>query len=317
MAWLKAFLLAAAVTFLIAPASAQDAPAVGTFLVRNHGTVLLDQRGEEIKRLESKANSTAAFSPDGQLVVFPRPGKLAIQSLTRPDEETIVPLQWGTTGSSLGTIWSSDSKRLLICEQGYHKILGIRTSLYRVYDLATKDQVELDVPSNCWVSDWSADGKRLLTTARSLDGNPRVAWVNADGSGELDYVTSEEEVVYGAIWSPDEKSILCMAAPKPQNGERARARLCVINLSTNHRTIVDKPGETHGYCWSPDGSKIAYTWQQSLDNPAEVEVREAFLITCSADGSDPMTITSRKHGVPPNNSGRNGIVIFFEILDWR
>jgi Tol biopolymer transport system component len=162
------------------------------------------------------------------------------------------------------------------------------------------------------VSDWSTDGKRLLTTAQS-----RVAWVNADGSGELDYITSEEEVAYSAKLSPDGKRILCMAAPKPQNGERARLRLCVINLSTKHRTIVDKPGETHGYCWSPDGSKIAYTWQRSLDNPSEVEVREAFLITCSADGSDQTTITSRKYGVPQNSSGRDGTIIFFTVLDWR
>ena len=211
--------------------------------------------------------------------------------------------------------WSSDSKRILICEQGYNRDKG-RESSYRVYDLAEKSQAELSVPSHCWVWDWSADGKRLLTTA-SLDGNVRIALINTDGSGELDYITSEEEIAYSPRLSPDGTRVLCMVAPKPKNGERTPARLCVINLSTNQRKVVDQPGETDGHCWSSDGAKIAYTWQRSLGKPSEVAERETLLITCRADGSDRKVITSRKYEVPENSSGRDGIVSFFTVLDWH
>lgn len=157
-------------------------------------------------------------------------------------------------------------------------------------------------------------GKRLLTTAQPGDDTIRLAWVNADGTGEPEYITSEDEVAYSARLSPDGRRILCMAGPK---APKSRARLCVIELSTKQRTIVDEPGETDGHCWSPGGSKIAYTWQRSIDSPAEVAVRETLLITCNADGSNRKFVTSRKYEVPQNSSGRSGVVSFFEVLDWR
>ena len=94
-------------------------------------------------------------------------------------------------------------------------------------------------------------------------------------------------------------------------------RLYAMDLATKKRTMVDEPGVTEGWCWSPDGSKVAYTWQRSLDKPAEVKERETLLITCDADGSNRKTITKRQYQVPENSSGRSSIVFFFEVLDWR
>ena len=99
--------------------------------------------------------------------------------------------------------------------------------------------------------------------------------------------------------------------------DASQARLCVIDLESQKRTTVDEPGETHGYCWSADGSRIAYTWQRPLKKPAEVALRETLLITCNRDGSERKTVTSRKYEVPQNSSGRNGMVIFFQVFDWK
>jgi Tol biopolymer transport system component len=227
-----------------------------------------------------------------------------------------VPLVWGVTGSSFLPLWSGDSKRILICEQGHNED-GTRGSAFRVYELATKDLIELKLPEEWWPSDWSADGKRLLMNARRKDGSIGVARANIDGTGEPEFITTADEVASGARLSPDGRQILCMTRPKVPKNEQDRLRLSVIDLSTKRRTIVDEPGETHGYCWSSDGSRIAYTWQRSLVKPAEVVVRETFLITCAPDGGERKIVTSRKYEVPKNSSGRDGMTIFFQVLAWR
>ena len=242
-------------------------------------------------------------------------GKLVIQSRVRPKERTTVPLVWGTTGSSIQLMWSFDSQRILICEQGHNED-GSRGSAYRVYDLNAKSLTELKLPKEWWPSDWSADGKRVLTSLRTDGDTIRVVWVNLDGTGKPEFITSEEEVAYGARLSPDGRRILCMVGPKELEGERNRLRLHVIDLITKKRTRIDRPGHTYGYCWSSDGSKVAYTWQMPLRQPNEIVERRTYLITCDPDGSNRKTVTSRKYEVPENSSGRGGMTIFFQVVAW-
>jgi hypothetical protein len=90
----------------------------------------------------------------------------------------------------------------------------------------------------------------------------------------------------------------------------------VIDLVTKKRTAISKPGHTNGHCWSSDGSKIAYTWQMPLRNPAEVVERKTYLITCDPDGSDQKTITMRKYDVPQNGRSRLGVIVFFKVMAW-
>ena len=305
-------------------AQVPDRPIPERFMVIENGCALLGPDGEEKERLESISSGTGAISPDGRWLAFdkaePNPpsneyqGKLVIQSRIRPDERTIVPLVWGTTGSSIQMLWSSDSRRILICEQGANAD-GSRGSAYRVYDLTTKGLTRLKLPDEWWPSDWSGDGKRLLTSLRS-GGTVRVAWVNADGTGKPEFITSEHEVAYGARLSPDGRRILCMARPKTPDEEGRRTRLQVIDLGTKKQTMIDKPGHTYGYCWSSDGSKVAYTWQMPLRKPGEVVERKTYLITCDADGSNQKTVTMRKYKEPPNSSGRDAVTIFFQVVAW-
>jgi Tol biopolymer transport system component len=310
---------------VISDAGESDRPLTESFLVTDDGYALLGPDGAEIDRLDSITNAAGAISPDGHWVAFSRArpissvagkrqSELVIQSRGRPQERATVLLVWGTTGSSFLPCWSGDSKRILICEQG-HNPDGTRGSAYRVYELATKDLIELKLPEGWWPSDWSADGKHLLMNARRDDGTIGVTRANIDGTGKPEFITSADEVASGARLSPDGRRILCMAGPVAPKDERNRLRLSVIDLSTKRRTVVDEPGETHGYCWSSDGSKIAYTWQRSLERPAEVAVRETLLITCDPDGSNRKTVTSRKYEVP-ESAGRDGITIFFQVWSW-
>ena len=295
------------------------------FMVRYRGCALLGPDGEEKERLESITNGAGAISPDGRWAAFsksepnPPPGKLngqlVIQSRTHSEDQTTVPLIWGATGSSFRPLWSPNSKRILICEQGFNEDRS-RGSAYRVYDIDSKRLTNLKLSPDYWPSDWSADGKRILTSIQMGNSSVRVAWVDIDDSSMPEFLTSEQEVVTGARLSPDNRRILCVIGPRPPDDDGRSRRLNVIDLSTKKRTPIDKPGHTHGYCWSSDGSKIAYTWQIPLRNPAEVAERKTYLITCNQDGSDQKTITMRKYDVPPSSSGKDHVIFFFEVLAW-
>jgi hypothetical protein len=306
-------------------ATEPDRPVPERFLVRYNGCALLAPDGEEKERLESITSGAGTISPDGLWAAFsqsePNPppgerqGKLVVQSRVNAGERRIVPLIWGTTGSSFLPLWSSDSKRILICEQGQNED-GTRGSACRVYDLGSHGLTKLHLPDAWWPSDWSADGKRVLTSIRARNASTRVAWVHVDGSGEPEFLTSDQEVAYGARLSPDNQRILCMVGPREPNVEGRRTRLSVIDLATKKQTVIDKPGHTHGYCWSSDGSKVAYTWQLPLRQPEDAVERKTYLITCDPDGANRKTITMRKYQVPRNSSGPDGVIIFFEVLAW-
>ena len=276
------------------------------------------------RALESITNGAGAISRDGLWAAFsqsePNPppgkrqGKLVVQSRVNPEERMVIPLIWGTSGSSFLPLWSSDSRRILICEQGFNEGRS-RAFAYRVYDLGSKSLTPLKLPDEWWPSDWSADGKRLLTSLRAENGSTRIAWVPSDGSGKPEFLTLDQEVAYGARLSPDNRRILCMARPlEPRDGRRAR--LYVIDLGTKKPAVIDKPGHTHGYCWSSDGQKVAYTWQLPIREPEANVERKTYLITCDPDGGNRKTVTMRSYKVPPNSSGRENVIYFFEVLAW-
>ena len=104
----------------------------------------------------------------------------------------------------------------------------------------------------------------------------RVAWVHIDGTGAPEFLTSDQEVAHGARLSPDNRRILCQIGSQSPKNEASRARLNVIDLATKQRTVIDKLGYTDSYCWSSDGSKVAYTWQLPLREPGQNEERKTY-----------------------------------------
>jgi Tol biopolymer transport system component len=303
-------------------AAGPDRPLLERFMVMDQGCALLGPDGEEKERLETTTNGPGRISPDGRWAAFTRSkpdppppdkvrGQLIIQSRVRPEDRRTVPL----VGSSFQLLWSSDSTRVLICERGYQgsRPLG---STHTVYDLGSQTSTRLKLAGEYWPSDWSADGKRVLTSLVREDGSVRVAWINVDGTGEPKFLTSDREVARGAKLSPENRRILCMVGPDAPEDQEHRMRLHVIDLATKKRTIIDKPGHTYGYCWSSDGLKVAYTWQLPLREPYEAVERKTYLITCDPDGGSRKIITTRRYKVPPDATNRAGVIIYFAVLSW-
>ena len=95
----------------------------------------------------------------------------------------------------------------------------------------------------------------------------------------------------------------------------------MVEITTEKATPVqDIPlnADVEGYCWSPDGKRIAYTWRQRHAELAKKETlsaedaaveTEMFLIVADADGSNAKTVASVK-----TNDARG---MPFEAIDWR
>ena len=285
------------------------------FLVNESGLVWLGADGKELARIDG---GCAALSPDGRslacllrkkgvfrstMAILPRDGKGA---------GIAVPGVSINVGEGCGPAWSFDGKRLLVVEQKVGADQKTETT-HRLFDLATRKSRVLELPEGHIATGWSKDGKRLLTYFKDDDAT-RVCWLALDGKGEPERLTSPKEHAYGAKLSPDGKRILFQAAPIVPAGKRGQARLYVMDLKTKKRKTLDEPGETWGYCWSRDGSSVAYTWQRNPvkgDGDAE---RTTWLITCKADGSDSKRIASRKYRPDP---GKLSVTIHFRVVAWR
>ena len=100
-----------------------------------------------------------------------------------------------------------------------------------------------------------------------------------------EFLSPEGEVAYGPRLSPDGRRVLYLAA-----AGGGQPRLSVLDLATRGRVVVDEPGHTSGHCWSPDGKRVAYTWQRPPGRGKGAE-RETFLITCDPAGRDRKTVT--------------------------
>jgi Tol biopolymer transport system component len=306
---------------LIKASQAHEPTRKDEFLVRDlHSRlVVLNVNGEVLEQVEA-SSSIGAFSPNGELLAYwtpPNgPSHLVIRSQSNSEQRLTVPLIWGRSGTSCQLLWSADSRSLLISEGGPSRG-GIQQKRLRVYDLERNTLVELHISDEYWLNDWSAVEQRFLTAVNGVDKATRLAWINIDRTGVPEFITSEDEIAFGGKLSPDGRRILCRIAPKSPDEAHAPARLCVIDLATLGRTFVDEPGITHGYCWSPDGLKFAYTWQKLLEDPTQVPEREAHLITCDLDGGDRKVITTRTYTVSPDRLRESGNTIIFSVLSWR
>ena len=294
-------------------------------LVWSGGYWLLEPDGKEKEYLHTIPNGSATISPNERWVAFceytptspehKRLGWLVIQSRFNPEERKVVPLIRGTASANALPLWSSDSKRILICEQASADDPSRELSC-RIYEMRSDVTTKVQLPGERSPTDWSSDCERVLMSLKTKKGKFGVAWVRIDGVGTPEFLTSVQEASRGARLSPDNRRILCQIDSQSPKNEASRTRLYVIDLATKQRTVIDRLGYTDSYCWSSDGSKVAYTWQMPLRQPEEVAERTAYLITCDPDGNDRKTITMRKYEVPPNSQMRKWAFAFFKIIAW-
>jgi Tol biopolymer transport system component len=100
----------------------------------------------------------------------------------------------------------------------------------------------------------------------------------------------------GGKLTPDGKSVLCLDLKwKGVKAETPDTHLVLIDIKTGQRRRVSQ--ETNGlflggYCWSPDGRRIAYVWRK--DRNIDNEAWETFLMVMDADGQNAHVLLSEK-----------------------
>lgn len=136
-----------------------------------------------------------------------------------------------------------------------------------VYDPATKTKTPLALPAGQAIQDISPDGKTLLT----------VTWVGRDiWAGQTHLVPLDtlkprpltEKSFKAMRFSPDGKWVLGLRL-RPKDVDPAPG-LFVVSVADGSERQVKLPAEVAGVyhaCWSPDGKRIAYQWNEEIPQP--------------------------------------------------
>jgi Tol biopolymer transport system component len=127
-------------------------------------------------------------------------------------------------------------------------------------------------------------------------------------------LTASDQLAEGGRLSPDGIKVLFMARDperKVNEGEDDSG-LFVRDLRRDKAArLQGQPliGSCMGYCWSPDGRRIAHAWRLDQGPREEGEMIESFLVVSDADGSNPVTIATERGDQP-------GLITLSDP-DWR
>jgi Tol biopolymer transport system component len=109
-------------------------------------------------------------------------------------------------------------------------------------------------------------------------------------------------------FSPDGRKVAYLGIGK--GAKKPSQHLFVLDLAGGKpRKLTEELNAEHmGFCWSPDGKRLAYAWR--LDEEPDVDGQtESFLMVIDADGKNARTLLSAKF----NNRG----TITLASPDWR
>jgi Tol biopolymer transport system component len=264
--------------------------------LRGHLTLIApDGTGEkEVFEQTHEFNpSSHRFAPDGKRVAVALAGSpVTFETVNEiPRQRLYVRgLDEAEPGTDLGVTatylsWSPDNQSLVVSDL-VRPGDGTKAAEFLTWrvDIKTKKKTEVTIPSNQYVTDWSSDGRYFLTTELKK-GRANLHVVSSDL--REDRVVTKEGVPSGVDgrFSPDAGQVLY----------RAGDNLVVLNLRSGEATPVinvpkGSPRELYGYCWSPDGKRIAHAWKigRAPDEPAESR-----LIVSDVDGGNAITILAR------------------------
>jgi Tol biopolymer transport system component len=248
-----------------------------------------------------------AVSPDGRLIAFGVTPKEEYGKAIHNNEiflkavDNQMPIE-SLKVYGLSWCWSADGRSLVVTAvdgTGFsHRIIDLHTKRTKSLQLPEVKAPEVKAPENAempvghLITDWLSDGKWFLTTMMTNGmAEAELYLVKSDGS-EAKRIGKG----FGGRLSPDDKTALYLdLALKGEKGDTPDTHLVIVDVKTGKRQRVSP--ETNGtfvggYCWSPDGKKIAYVRRRDRDNKSQAW--ETFLMVTDADGQNSTVDLSEK-----------------------
>jgi RNA polymerase sigma factor (sigma-70 family) len=303
---------------------------------------LIDPDGKNAKPVSAEGEKSyplaARLSPDGKnLAIFQIREAAMAQvgtDIVRTPKVSLKLIVQGTdekgSGTDLGVscrtcAWSPDGVQIAYTEvlvDGTGKPLA--KGRHWVENVKTREKSLLKFPGAHTLLDWSRDGALFLTTDLNFAAAPgklptgRLFLMNRDGT-QRKVLTREEPGGLGgpfARLSPDGKRVLYVRTIPPRDDNaKPMPELVVLDIENGKASrVADTPLKAFvlGICWSPDGKRIAYTWQERHEgNPDDLigKETESQLVVCNPDGKNRKTIVTEK--------ARGQWITTLGQVDWR
>jgi hypothetical protein len=261
----------------------------------------------------------AADSPPPDAAPEAWPLKVVVRGLAKRSAVKAwdVPAQW------LDTHWTADGKRVVVVK--HPEAEHGKNAENLLLDPDTGETRPLGLPDGWWVLDCGRDGRTFLVAA--ADGKTLKLGLAAAGDAAVRELAAVPDRLPGRVsgrLSPDGRRVLLVAA----DPGRGRARRLGISdrpylLDVGARrleplAVFPENGWAVGASWSPDGRRLAYTWQhlhadllgkeRVTSNDVGIET-EGFLIVADADGKNARTVASDKGPFATNT--------VLGTVDWR
>jgi hypothetical protein len=271
---------------------------------------LRDKKVTKLARRAPALGATGDFcvavSPDGRLAAYVSGAYFADSNdgATRRDRKVYLrPLNDPGAGSRCLEVegnhvcWAPDSRRLVVADyEGgtiRHQLVDVKTNRAEPLRLPGVKPAGKGKLVGHVVTDWSRDGRWLLTTCATGEGDEHgtLYRVQPDGSA----ARRVGGVGYGVFgrFSPDGSAVLYVG-----KGEKGRPALYVAGVAGGKPRRVSQELNGHldilGYCWSPDGKRIAYVWENGPEKRKEGQETETFLMVVDASGENPAAILSER-----------------------